>query len=212
MKFTWPAFFRRLRKSYRDTTLATMRKRSPFRVLVSTVISQRTKDETTSKVSAALFSKYNSPENIANAPLRTLYRILKPSGFYHQKAKHIRALSKIISVELHGVVPDEMDELTKLPGVGRKTAACVMNYGFGKSAIAVDTHVHRISNRLGWVKTKRPDETEQELMKIIPKRYWVELNDLFVSHGKNTCQPRVPICSRCIIKTYCAGTEVRNHK
>ncbi len=211
-RIPWSDFFRRMRKTRSNTALGTMKKRSPFRVLVSTVISQRTRDETTSKVSAALFGKYDTPAKIADAPLNELHRILKSSGFYRQKAKHIRALSRIVVSELGGVVPDTMEELTKLPGVGRKTAACVINYGFGKPAIAVDTHVHRISNRLDWVRTKHPDKTEQALMKIVPKRYWVELNDLFVSYGKVTCQPRTPKCSECVVVKHCRKVGVTQSK
>jgi len=205
----WDVFFRLLKKSYRGTALGSMEKRDPFRVLVSTVISQRTKDETTVRVSAALFSRFRNASQIASAPPAELEKILKSSGFYRQKARHIRALSLIVSRDLSNRVPDTMDALLQLPGVGRKTAACVLNFGFGKPAIAVDTHVHRISNRLGWVKTKHPNHTEQALMKFVPLRYWVELNDLIVSHGKSICRPRMPKCSICPVEKYCHREGVK---
>ena len=178
----------------------------PYKVLVSTIISQRLRDETTERVSRELFKYYKTPKKMSEAKLSDLRRILKSSGFYKNKAKNIKNTSKIIYQEYGGRVPDSMEELVKLPGVGRKTAGCVLVYAFGKDAIPVDTHVHRVSNRTGLVKTKTPNQTEKELMRVLPKKYWRELNYLFVVHGKNTCKPISPLCYKCSIRKECKYT------
>lgn len=175
----------------------------PFSILIGTILSARTKDENTTKVVKELFIKYKLPHELAQAKVKDVERIIKPIGFYHVKAKRIIEVASIIDSQYHGIVPAELDELLKLPGVGRKTANCVLVYGFEKPAIPVDTHVHRISNRLGLVKTKTPEETEFELMKKIPKKYWLEINDIFVMYGQNICKPISPLCDVCKIKTSC---------
>ena len=176
---------------------------NPFRSLISTILSQRTRDENTERASGNLFSVYKRPRDIANAPVKSIERLIKPAGFYRVKAKRIKEVSRLIAEKYNGKVPDTIDELLKLPGVGRKTANCVLVYGFNKKAIPVDIHVHRISNRLGLVKTKRPEETERELMRKVPKKYWLVLNELFVRFGQNICRPINPRCGECSINNMC---------
>ncbi len=175
----------------------------PFSILIGTILSARTKDETTTKVVNVLFSKYKNVKTLANANLKDVEKIIKSIGFYHIKAKRIIEVSKIIDSKYKGKVPDNLEKLLKLPGVGRKTANCVLVYAYDKPAIPVDIHVHRISNRLGLVKTKTPEETELELMKKIPKKFWLEINDTFVMYGQNICKPISPMCNVCKIKKNC---------
>ncbi len=177
--------------------------RGPFSILIGTILSARTKDETTTEVVQKLFSKYDSPNSLANAKVKDIEKIIKPIGFYHVKARRIIEVASIINSKFKGKVPEKLDELTDLPGVGRKTANCVLVYAFDKPAIPVDTHVHRISNRLGLVKTKTPEETELELTKKIPKKYWLNINDTFVMYGQNICKPISPLCKVCRIKKNC---------
>ena len=180
------------------------RNKSPFEVLIATVLSQRTRDENTSKASAQLFAKYRTPKQIANARISEIQKLIKPSGFYKVKAKRIREISRIIAEQYNSRVPKSLDELLRLPGVGRKTAGIVMCYGFGiAESIPTDTHVNRISNRLGLVKTKTPEKTEIALMQIVPRRYWLNLNELFVKFGQLICKPIKPHCAECPITKYC---------
>lgn len=166
----------------------------PFYVLVSTVLSQRANDKMTYKIAPLLFEKYNAPQQFAKARAESIERIIKPIEFYKTKAARIKEISKRILDEYRGKTPDNIDELMKLPGVGRKTANCVLVYGFRKPAIPVDVHVHRISNRLGIVKTKIPEETEQKLMQIVPRKDWIDVNELLVKHGQQTCRSIKPLC------------------
>ena len=182
---------------------AVVKHEDPFRVLVSTVLSQRTRDENTAKASRALFSKYSTPEQIANAPLSEIERLIRKSGFYRVKAKYVKNISQRIMDKYGGVTPDSVDELVSLPGVGRKTANCVLVYGFNKPAIPVDVHVHRISNRLGIVNTVDPEKTELALQKFLPEKFWIEINHLMVRHGQKTCLPRHPKCGECLLKSKC---------
>ena len=175
----------------------------PFSILIGTILSARTKDETTTKIVKALFSKYKNPKELAQAKIKDVEKIIKSIGFYHVKSKRIIEVAKIINTKYKGKVPDDLDTLVQLPGVGRKTANCVLVYAYDKPAIPVDIHVHRISNRLGLVDTKNPEETEQELMKKIPKKYWLEINDTFVMYGQNICKPISPMCGVCKIKKSC---------
>jgi endonuclease-3 len=175
----------------------------PFSILIGTILSARTKDETTTKVVNVLFSKYKNAKSLANAKLKDVEKIIKSIGFYHIKAKRIIEVSKIINSKYKDKVPDNLEKLVELPGVGRKTANCVLVYGFDKPAIPVDIHVHRISNRLGLVETKTPEETELELMKKIPEKFWLEINDTFVMYGQNICKPISPMCNVCKIKKIC---------
>ena len=174
-----------------------------FSILIGTILSARTKDETTAKAVKRLFSKYKTPKALAHAKVKDIEKIIKSIGFYHVKSKRIIEVAKIIDSQFKGIVPDDLETLLKLPGVGRKTANCVLVYAFEKPAIPVDIHVHRISNRLGLVETKTPEETELALMKKIPKKYWIDINDTFVMYGQNICKPISPMCSVCKIKRSC---------
>ena len=182
---------------------------SPLSILIGTILSARTRDESTSAVVRELFLKYKTARSLARAKLLDVEKIIKRTGFYHVKAKRIIEVASIIDKKYSGLVPKTMEELTSLPGVGRKTANCVLVYAFDEPAIPVDTHVHRISNRLGLVKTKIPEETEVELMKKIPKKYWIRINDTFVMYGQNICKPISPMCSVCQIKKECNYYKTR---
>jgi endonuclease-3 len=175
----------------------------PLSILIGTILSARTRDENTSAVVKKLFSRYKTARSLARAKVSDVEKIIKSTGFYHVKARRIIEVASIIDSRYHGKVPDNLDELLKLPGVGRKTANCVLVYAFEKPAIPVDTHVHRISNRLGLVETKTPEETEFALMIKIPKKYWLRINDTFVMYGQNICKPISPMCGVCQIKKEC---------
>ncbi len=175
----------------------------PFSILIGTILSASTRDENTTKVMKNLLSHYKSPKALSSAKVKEVEKIIKPIGFYHVKAKRIIKVASIINSQYGGNVPDDFEKLVELPGVGRKTANCVLVYAFDKPAIPVDTHVHRISNRLGLVRTKAPEDTEKELMKKIPKKYWLEINDTFVMYGQNICKPISPMCNVCKIKRKC---------
>ncbi len=177
--------------------------REPWKILISTVLSQRTRDETTEKVSKELFSRYKTIEELSQAEIKDLENILKPIGFYREKAKRIKEISKILLEKYHGEVPKSKEELMNLPGVGSKTANIVLSMGFNMNYIAVDTHVHRIFNRLGVVKTKYPEETEKELMRLTPEEYWIRINSVFVEFGKKICRPIGPKCSLCPLLEQC---------
>ena len=175
----------------------------PFSILIGTILSARTKDEATAKAVKLLFSKYKNPKQLASAKVKDVEKIIKSIGFFHVKSKRIIEVAKIIDKKYKGKVPEDLDTLVQLPGVGRKTANCVLVYAFEQPAIPVDIHVHRISNRLGLVETKNPEETEQELMKKIPKKFWIDINDTFVMYGQNICKPISPMCDVCKIKKNC---------
>ena len=182
----------------------------PFSILIGTILSARTKDEATAKAVRELFSKYKNPKELANAKLKDIEKIIKSIGFFHVKSKRIIEVANIIHTRYNDRVPDDLDTLVQLPGVGRKTANCVLVYAFEKPAIPVDIHVHRISNRLGLVDTKHPEETEQELMKKIEKKYWIDINDTFVMYGQNICKPISPMCDVCQIKKSCKFYKTKN--
>jgi endonuclease-3 len=175
----------------------------PFRILIGTILSHRTRDENTTRATENLFSRYKTPAQLAGADPRVVRKLIKPSGFYNVKTKNIITASRQIVDRFGGVVPDKREDLLSLRSVGRKTANCVLVYAFKKPAIPVDTHVHRISNRLALVRTKRPEDTETELVRKVPKRYWLELNDLFVRFGQTTCLPVGPRCSSCTLTGIC---------
>lgn len=176
---------------------------NPFRVLITTILSQRTRDENTDEAAAALFAVYKTPREIANAPVEEIERLIKKAGFFRVKAKRVKEVSRIIHEDYRDVVPEDIKELLGLPGVGRKTANCVLVYGFRKNAIPVDIHVHRISNRLGLVHTKTPEETELELMRIVPENYWLDLNEKLVRFGQDICRPIGPKHDECPINDLC---------
>jgi len=175
----------------------------PFRILIGTILSHRTRDENTTRAAESLFSKYSTPSQLAGADPDTVRRLIRPAGYYNVKTRNIITASKQLVDEFGGKVPDNEVDLLKLRAVGRKTANCVLVYAFNKPAIPVDTHVHRISNRLGLVRTKKPEETEAELVRTVPRRYWLELNDLFVRFGQTTCKPVGPHCSSCRLTGTC---------
>ena len=181
----------------------------PLSILIGTILSARTRDENTSVVVKKLFDKYKTAHSLASAKVSDVEKIIKSTGFYHVKARRIIEVASIIDKKYGGKVPDSLEELLELPGVGRKTANCVLVYAFEKPAIPVDTHVHRISNRIGLVNTKTPEETEIELMKKIPKKYWLEINDTFVMYGQNICKPISPLCDVCQIKNMCEYYKTR---
>ena len=182
----------------------------PFSILIGTILSARTKDEATAKAVRELFSKYKNPKELANAKLKDIEKIIRSIGFFRVKSKRIIEVANIIHTKYKDRVPDDLDTLVQLPGVGRKTANCVLVYAFEKPAIPVDVHVHRISNRLGLVDTKNPEETEQELMKKIKKKYWIDINDTFVMYGQNICKPISPMCDVCQIKKSCKFYKTKN--
>ena len=178
-------------------------RQTPFQILIGTVLSQRTRDEKTDEAAKALFSRFPSTETLASAPEEEIANLIRPANYYNTKAARIKKISKIILEKYSGNTPDTVPELMQLPGVGRKTAACVMVYGFRKKALPVDTHVHRISNRIGLIKTRSPDESEKELWKLVPEDYIMHYNELMVKHGQNICRPISPRCQRCPIVKYC---------
>lgn len=177
--------------------------RDPFRVLIGTILSQRTRDENTAQATLALFPKFGTADQLAKADIKEIEGLIRPAGFYRVKARVIKDVARELLSRFDGKVPERMEDLLSLPGVGRKTANCVLVYGFHKKAIPVDTHVHRISNRLGWVRTRTPEETEEELTRSLPKRYWLDINDLLVTHGRNICKPIGPRCGECPVKNIC---------
>jgi endonuclease-3 len=175
----------------------------PFRILIACVLSLRTKDRTTAEASRRLFSLASDPSNMLRLSRRRIERAIYPVGFYRTKAKQIHEICRRLLTEYDSRVPDSLEDLLTLKGVGRKTANLVVTVGFGKPGICVDTHVHRISNRWGYVKTKTPEDTEQALRRKLPRRYWITFNDLLVPFGQNLCQPVSPYCSRCKLVKYC---------
>lgn len=184
----------------------------PYRVLISCLLSLRTKDETTAGASKRLFAKAKDPKQLAALPIKQIEKIIYPVGFYKTKAKRIKDIADILVKKYNSKVPDDLDELLKFHGVGRKTANIVITIAFKKHGVAVDTHVHRISNRLGYVNTKTPEKTEFALRKKLPKRHWLIYNDLLVTWGQNICKPISPLCSRCKIRSYCNRIGVKKSR
>ncbi|MBI5025891.1 MAG: endonuclease III [Nitrospirae bacterium] len=184
----------------------------PFKVLISCLLSLRTQDRTTGMANKRLFSIASSTEEMKDIPLEAIEKAIYPVGFYRIKAKRIKELSRELVEKYSSKVPDAMDGLLKLKGVGRKTANLVLTLGYGKYGICVDTHVHRITNRWGYVKTKRPEETEFALREKLPKKYWKEINGLLVVFGQNVCKPLSPLCSTCPIRVYCKRVGVKRYR
>ncbi|NPA52877.1 MAG: endonuclease III [Aquificae bacterium] len=186
--------------------------KDPYKVLISTIISLRTRDEVTHEVSKKLFKKADNPYKMVNLSEEEIQKLIYPAGFYKNKAKIIKEISQNLIQNFGGKVPDTLDQLLKLKGVGRKTANLVLSKGYQKPAICVDTHVHRITNRLGFVQTKTPEETEFELMKKVPKDYWSKLNEILVAFGQTICKPISPICSKCPVGKYCEKVGVEKSR
>jgi endonuclease III len=186
--------------------------RDPFRILISCLLSLRTKDKTTSEASARLFALAHTPAALLALPLKKIEQAIYPVGFYRTKAKSIHAICRRLLDVYGGKVPDSIEELVTLSGVGRKTANLVVTVGYRKPGICVDIHVHRISNRWGYVKTKTPEETEAALRGKLPKRYWITFNDLLVPYGQNLCQPVSPYCSQCKLTELCDRVGVKRSR
>jgi len=186
--------------------------KDPFRVLVSCLLSLRTKDETTGPAALRLFALADTPADLAALDEGRIAKAIFPVGFYRTKARTLRDISRILVERYAGQVPDDLEELLTLKGVGRKTANLVLTQGFGKAAMCVDTHVHRISNRWGYVRTKDPHATEMALRRKLPRPYWIDYNDLLVAFGQTICKPTSPLCRRCPVATYCPRRGVTRHR
>ncbi|MFO7676830.1 MAG: endonuclease III [Thermoplasmatota archaeon] len=203
-------------KAY-DTPVINRAKRdiddTPFNTLISCLLSLRTKDDVTEKASLRLLKQYNTPEKILQLTEEEIQQLIYPVGFYKTKAKRLREISQTLINGYNGEVPTDFNELLKLKGVGRKTANIVMVYGHKHHGyLPIDIHCHRIPNRLGWIQTKTPEETEYALQKILPREHWDDFNDLFVSFGQHICLPISPYCSRCPISNYCKKIKVTTHR
>ena len=202
----------RLRARYEIDRFVKHNGPDPFRILIGCVISLRTKDEVTYPATERLFARARTPQSMARLAPRTIGRLIYPAGFYNQKGRQIRAISRALLDNHEGRVPDTIEELLDLPGVGRKTANLVVTLGFGKPGICVDTHVHRITNRLGWVRTETPDATERALREILPRRQWIPINETLVRHGQTICSPLSPRCSSCPVEPACARVGVERSR
>jgi len=200
-------------KNYRKPTVRrTSQNKDAFKTLISCLLSLRTQDKNTEKASEALFKVADSPDKILRLPLKRLENLIHCSGYYKQKARTIKHVSKIIKEKHKGKVPKNKKELLNIKGIGPKTANIVLCFAYGKDVIPVDTHVHKVSNRLGLVKTKTPEETEKELMKVVPKKYWREINTLFILFGKNICLSVSPLCSKCPLSNLCERKGVKKSR
>lgn len=187
--------------------------KTPFTVLISCILSLRTKDEVTEEASIRLLKKHHTPEQIIRLSEEYIQSLIYPVGFYKTKAHRIKQIAQTLIDEFHSNVPEDFNSLLSIKGIGRKTANIVMVYGFHKSEyLPIDTHCHRIPNRLGWIHTKTPDESEKKLKEIIPKQYWPSFNHLFISFGKTICTPISPHCNKCPISQHCKQIGVQNHR
>lgn len=204
-----------LEKTYSNKKKPTVRRTSslgPFEVLIACLLSLRTQDKNTEKAVKNLFSHARTPEEILRMPIKRLEKLIYSSGYYRKKARTIKHVCKELIKRFDGKVPDKKEDLLSIKGIGPKTANIVLAFAFGKPALPIDTHCHRIPNRLGWIKTKKPEETEKALEKLLPKKYWKEFNTLFVLFGKNICRPVSPLCSKCPVKKYCKKVGVVKSK
>lgn len=186
--------------------------KNPFKILVSTILSSRTKDEITKQASQRLFLKVKNPNDLIKLSIKEIEKLIYPVGFYRVKARNLKKLAEVLIKDYNGKVPNSINELIKLPGVGRKTANLVVTLGFNKYGICVDTHVHRIVNRWGYIKTKTPEETEYALRKKLPKKYWKKINSILVVFGQNICTPILPKCSSCNLNNICPKNDVKRFK
>jgi endonuclease III len=199
----------RLHAAHADTLPAA---RDPFETLVACILSLRTQGAVTDVAASRLFARWRTPQDLASARPEAIARLIYPVGMYRAKGKTLVAIAREIVAHHDGRTPSDLDALTALPGVGRKTANLVRSFAFRLPAICVDTHVHRITNRWGLVRAASPDETELELRRVLPERHWIELNPLLVRHGQTTCQPRAPHCERCSLVGLCAFDDVRRDR
>ena len=197
----------KLLKEYEKYRYPTLRRSSkmknPFKTLIACLLSLRTQDKNTEIASGNLFSVAGTTQEILDLPVKKLEKLIFSSGHYKKKARTLKSVCKELIERFDNKVPDNREDLMSIKGVGPKTANIVLCFAYGKNVIPVDTHVHRLPNRLGWVKTKKPEDTEKELMKIVPKKYWREINTTLILHGKNVCKPISPICSKCVIRKHC---------
>ena len=187
------------------------RRVSPFRTLIGTILSARSRDEMTDVITENLFRRFPTARALARADRRAVEKILKPIGFYRTKASYVMETAAMVEAA-KGKLPRTIEGLMEFPGVGRKVANCVLVYAFGQQAIPVDTHVHRVSNRMGWMKTKTPEETERRLVSLVPKRLWPVVNEALVAHGKAVCKPIGPTCDACPVHRHCARIGVKPRK
>jgi endonuclease-3 len=206
------AAMKRLMPLYGLTATGKVGKRNPFRSLIATVLSHRTRDENTETASTRLLARFPTPKAMASAKASQIHPLIKEVGFWRVKAQRVIEIARILVKEFSGRVPDTYEGLLSLPGVGRKTAGCVLVFGFGKQALPVDTHVHRISNRLGLVKTKTPEQTEEALLKVFPSDKLAPVNGVLVEHGKAVCRPISPRCNECTIHGLCPRIDVKRHR
>jgi endonuclease-3 len=195
------------------TTLNRMRKKpNAYKILISCLLSLRTQDKNTEKASENLFEVADTPKGIVKLPIKRLEKLIFSSGHYKKKARTLKHVSSELIKRFDGKVPNDKEKLLSIKGIGPKTANIVLNFAFDKAVLPIDTHCHRIPNRLGWVKTKTPEKTEKELERILPKRYWKEFNGIFVLFGKTICQPISPWCSKCPIRKYCERIGVKRSR
>ncbi|HEV2166431.1 MAG TPA: endonuclease III [Thermoplasmata archaeon] len=211
--FPWPVVLDRLGRTYGrgDWRVPYLRDHAedPFQVLIGTILSQRTRDEATDVASARLFARFPDAARLAGAAPRELEPLVRGTGFYHTKARTLPKVAREILERFGGEVPRDLEALLTLPGVGPKTANCVLVFGYGLPGMPVDTHVHRIANRLGLVRTRTPEETEAALRRVVPERYWIPLNPVLVQHGQNLCRPIGPKCPECPISKWCETGRAR---
>ena len=205
---------RDMTKKWKEPIVTELTKKThdPFKILISTIISLRTKDDVTREASKRLYELADTPDELLKLDPADIEKAIYPAGFYRNKVKTIQNICRILIAKYQGKVPDDLDELLLIKGVGRKTANLVLTMGYGKDGICVDTHVHRISNRLGYVSTRNPEETEFALREKLPREYWKEYNDLLVTFGQNLCKPISPLCSQCPIHNFCKRVGVGNHR
>jgi endonuclease-3 len=209
--------FRRVEKCVRDSQIPSVSEiagidRDPYQILISTVLSLRTKDNVTAAAARRLFDAAATPEEMIRLPEKRIQELIYPAGFYRVKAQNIRSISQFLLETYNGEVPRSQEALMELPGVGLKTANLTLSLGFQLPYICVDTHVHRISNRLGWVETKTPIETERTLQTVLPKKHWIEINELFVRFGQSVCTPQSPRCSECPLQPGCPRIGVQRSR
>ena len=198
---------------YRQPTIRrTSKTEDAFKVLMSCLLSLRTQDKNTEIASKNLFKFAKKPQDILKIPIKKLEKLIYVSGHYKKKARVLKHVSKELIKRFNSKVPDNKEDLLSIKGIGPKTANIVLCFAYGKNVIPVDTHVHRIPNRLGWVKTKKPEETEKELEKLVPKKYWKEINTTLILHGKNICKPISPLCSECTVNKFCRKINVKRKR